>query len=59
MLKDEILEMIFADEESHNVPIGYQSTMIHVVENVLDEIRRENPYAKLSELFSDVPTTTD
>ena len=43
MLKDEILEKIFANEESHSVPIGYQSTMIHVVEDVLEEFREENP----------------
>lgn len=54
MLKDEVLEKIFTNEEAHTVPIGYQSTMIHVVENVLDEMRKEKPYAELSELFSDV-----
>lgn len=37
MFSDEILEKIFANNESKKVPIGYQSTMIHVVEDVLEE----------------------
>ena len=37
MFSDEILEKIFADPESRLVPIGYQSTMIHVVERILEE----------------------
>lgn len=52
MFSDEILEKIFANPESHKVPIGYQSTMIHVVENVLEEMKGEKPYATLSELLS-------
>lgn len=38
MFSDEILERIFADAEAQTVPIGYQSTMIHVVERVLYEM---------------------
>lgn len=37
MFSDEILEMIFANKEAQKVPIGFQSTMIHVVEEVLEE----------------------
>lgn len=33
---DEILEKIFADKETQKVPLGYQSTMIHVIEKVLE-----------------------
>lgn len=38
MFSDEILEKIFSDPEAHLVPIGYQSTMIHIVERVLEEM---------------------
>lgn len=34
---DDILEKIFADKETQAVPLGYQSTMIHVIEKVLEE----------------------
>lgn len=38
MFNDEILEKIFADEEVQKVPIGYQSTMVSVIERVLEEM---------------------
>ena len=38
MFSDEILEKIFSDKETQLVPIGYQSTMIKVIENVLEEM---------------------
>lgn len=37
MFKDETLEKIFLDPEAQKVPIGYQSTMIHVIEKILEE----------------------
>ena len=37
MFSDEILEKIFSNPEAQMVPIGYQSTMIHVIEKVLEE----------------------
>lgn len=37
MFQDETLEKIFADKETQKVPIGYQSTMIHVIEKILEE----------------------
>ena len=37
MFSDEILEKIFLDPETQKVPIGYQSTMIHVIEKILEE----------------------
>ena len=53
MLKDEILEKIFVNEEMQMIPIGCQSTSVSVFEDVLEELRKENPYATLSELFAD------
>lgn len=52
MLKDEILERIFANKEMQTIPIGCQSTAVSVFEDVLEEIRKENSYVALSELFS-------
>lgn len=53
MLKDEILEKIFVNKEMQMIPIGCQSTAVSVFEQVLEDIRKENPYATLSELFAD------
>lgn len=52
MLKDEILERIFANKEMQKIPIGCQSTAVSVFEQVLEEIKEENPYADLSTLLS-------
>ena len=53
MLKDEILEKIFSNKEMQMIPIGCQSTAVSVFEQVLEDIRKENPYATLSELLAD------
>ena len=53
MLKDEILEKIFSNKEMQMIPIGCQSTAVSVFEQVLEDIRKENPYATLSELLTD------
>ena len=52
MLNDEILERIFANKEMQKIPIGCQSTAVSVFEYVLEELRKENPYATISELLS-------
>lgn len=52
MLKDEILEKIFVNKEMQMIPIGCQSTAVSVFEQVLEDIRKENPYATLSDLLS-------
>ena len=52
MLKDEILEKIFSNKEMQTIPIGCQSTAVSVFENVLEELRKENPYANISDLLS-------
>ena len=52
MLKDEILEKIFAKKEMQKIPIGCQSTAVSVFEDVLEELRKENPHATISELFA-------
>ena len=52
MLKDEILEMIFANKEMQMIPIGCQSKAVSVFEDVLEKLRKENPYADISDLLS-------
>ena len=52
MLKDEILEKIFSNKEMQMIPIGCQSTAVSVFEYVLEELRKENPYANLSDILS-------
>ena len=53
MLKDEILEKIFSNKEMQKIPLGTQATAVSVFEDVLEELRKENPYAVISELFAD------
>ena len=50
-MKDEILERIFAHKEMQTIPLGAQSTAVKAVSEVLKQIKEENPYATLSELF--------
>lgn len=51
MFSDDILCKIFAHEEMQKIPIGAQSTAVHVFEEILSDRLEENPYASLSELF--------
>lgn len=44
MFSDEMLEKIFAHPETSKVPIGCQSTMIHVIEEVLEETENVNEF---------------
>ena len=52
MLSDELLERIFSHKDMRTVPIGYQSTGVTVVGEVLDRIEGERPNATVSELLS-------
>ena len=52
MLKDEFLEKIFANKEMQMIPIGCQSTAVSAFEQILEDVRKENPYATISELLS-------
>ena len=52
MLKDEILEKIFSNKEMQMIPIGCQSTAVSAFEDVLEELRKENPYAAISDILS-------
>lgn len=48
MFSDEILEKIFAVPDVKNVPIVYQSIMVHAVESVLEEEENADEQPKLS-----------
>lgn len=37
MFSDEILERIFSEPEMKDIPIGYQATIIRVIEKVLED----------------------
>lgn len=52
MFSDDVLEKIFLHPELQNVPIAYQSSVIHAIEEILKEIKEDNPYVSLSELLS-------
>lgn len=51
MLSDDFLTKIFSNKEMQKIPIGAQSTAVHAVEEVLEQIKEENPYGTISELF--------
>lgn len=51
MLSDTILEKIFAHEEMQKIPVGCQSTAVHVFEEILEDILEVNPYADIQSLF--------
>lgn len=51
MFTDGVLEKIFSRPETRSIPVGTQSTMIHAIEEALQEILEENPYVSLSELL--------
>lgn len=38
MFSDEVLEKIFSREDVMKIPLIYQSTMIHAVQEVLEEV---------------------
>lgn len=45
---DQLLRF-FADEEIRKCPVGYQSTIIHRLDAILDEMEVEKDDSKLSE----------
>lgn len=57
MLNDEILEKVFAHEEMQRIPVGCQSTAVHVFEEILEDILEGNPYGAISELL--IPTADE
>ena len=48
MFTDEFLEKIFSHPEMQKIPIGCQSTAVHVFQEVLEGIKAANTYADIS-----------
>lgn len=42
MFSDEILDLIYQDEEVKQVPIGYQVTIVRAIERILEEKEKQN-----------------
>lgn len=42
MFSDEVLEKIFAHPNIQRIPVVYQSTMIDIIEDVLEKVEVEN-----------------
>ena len=59
MLSDDFLTRLFSSAEMQTIPVGAQSTAVHAMEEVLEEMRKENPYVTISELFESFAPTTD
>ena len=55
-MKDEVLERIFANREMQTIPLGAQSTAVKVISEVLMQMKEENPYVTVSQLFESTDT---
>ena len=53
MLKDEFSEKIFQNKTMQEIPIVYSAKLVSSLEEVLEDFGEENPYATVSELFTD------
>lgn len=51
MFSDDFLCKIFAHEEMKKIPVGCQSTAVHVFEEILEDILEVNPYESIQSLF--------
>ena len=57
-MKDEVLEKIFAHKEMQKIPLGAQSTAVKAISEVLEQIKEENPYVTVTELFESTDTSS-
>lgn len=51
MLRDDVVEKFYIRVSDKGIPINIIVTCTDAMEYVLEEIRREEPYAELSRLF--------
>ena len=55
MFSDELLERIFCDERMKDIPLCIQSTVVHVVEDALENrYYTENVYTTKEDILNDV-----
>ena len=52
-LKEEILEKYFSNKHTAKIPVLFASECFTSIERVLDEIRKESPYATINDLFEE------
>lgn len=57
-MRDEVLERIFAHEEMQKIPLGAQSTAVKAISEILEQIKEENPYVTITELFESTDTVS-
>lgn len=57
MFNNDFLEKIFAHPEMQTIPVGCQSTAVHVFEEILENMLEVNPYVTVPELL--ISTTTN
>lgn len=53
MLNEEIVEKYYCNKHTHKVPVLFACECLTAIERVIDEVRKENPYATISELFDE------
>lgn len=53
MLKEEIIEKYYCSNYTHNIPIIFTCECLTAIERILEDVRKENPYASLAELFDE------
>lgn len=53
MLKDEIIEKVYSNYRIKKVPILFTVECINAIEDVLEALRKERPYATISDLFDE------
>ena len=51
MFKEEIMDKYFSNKHTKNVPILFEHECLTAIEQVLEEIKEENLYVTVSELF--------
>ena len=51
--KNGFLEKIFQNKTMQEIPIVYSAKLVSSIEEVLEDFGKENPYATVSELFTD------
>ena len=53
MLKEEIMEKYYSNKHTKNIPVLFVCECFTAIQRVLEEVRKENPYATLAELFDE------
>jgi len=53
MFCDKVLDKIYANPKTRRIPILFVMECIKVFEDVLEDIKEEDPYADLSKLFDE------